>query len=291
MVVEVFTWFAKKIADAIVGDAIKSIKDKPKKLGQVLLDSHLRLKELNKALENLELVLIAVKGNLEGNKIVAGELKPYARTSYFFFEDEELLAGADIAFRGWRRDEDDDMVPYFCRKLSVVDDVDPFEDHDKISYQEFLPIFAEHIVRETYRALQKAAISLKRNLNDISDHLLSVVQPELYSLLSELARYDYRLAYWVFQCPPSIEFDENKDEISFRLTVMNEPNSTVPGDILGHAASFPVEYEDSTIVDLKNPDSIVEGLTVIRGLRQSLDSSSEGLASCIRENWKLQDLI
>lgn len=179
------------------------------------------------------------------------------------------------------------MVPFFRRASDELPETDLFPDQGRISYTDFLPMFAEHALRESYRSLQKAAISLNRNLDDVSNHLLSVVQPELYQLLHRHAHDDARLAYWVFQSPPFIELDDSQNTLTLQLTVMDEP----PGALLAKGALFPIEYKEATIVNLADTQSIAKGLGLIRSLRTSIEEAAESIATCIRQNWTMQELI
>jgi hypothetical protein len=308
--IEVFSWFATKIADALVGDAIKAIRNKPKQLGKALLVSRTRLEELTDSLDMLRVALAARRAQLDGQVIALdeGQLNPFVERKHYFFENQDVLAGAGIRLAGWRRaGRSNGFVPYFARLDLPTSGREEDETATRsrsrrpgrasaaeVSYDEFLTVFLDHSVRETYRSLQRAAVSLRDNLNAIADGLLLVAAPELYKQLEELAEGDYRLAYWIFESPPQISVDGPRRELSITLTTLADPKEDkrrAPAETFDHAASMPIEYADATIVRLDHVEDLDRGMALVVSLRDSIKTAADGIATCIRQNWKIGDLL
>lgn len=306
---EVFSWFATKIADALVGDAVKAIRNKPKRLGKALLASRTRLDELTESLDLLNVALAARKLQLEGALISlkGDELNPFVERRHYFFENDDVLAGTGLRLAGWRRaGRADVFVPYFERSgyYDEQSDADKGSGRhrarraarsaNELPYDQFVSIFLDHSVRDTYRSLQRAAVSLRDNLNGIADDLLSVAAPELHAQLKALAVGDYRLAYWIFETPPQIALDPSKQQLSITLTTLADPKelSAPPArKTFDDAASMPIDYADATIVRLDDTEDIAKGMALIGSLRESIKSAADGIATCIRQNWKIGDLL
>lgn len=285
---EVFTFILKKIGDTLVGDTIKNFKDKSKKLGKALIESHNRLNELKEALAVLTISLHAKNQFSKGKlpTLPENQIGYYVERNYYYFEDEEILAGMNADFGGWRRVKDsNEFMPIIKRR---------FQPETEITYEVFVEEFLENAIRNSYKAMQRAAINLKNNLNLISEKVLSVADPKLLNILHSLAQGDSRFAYWVFDCAPEFMYDNTTKQLKISLTTfskqdLNIVKSTVPN--FDAAIDMPIEFEGATIVNVENDTDFEKALTLISSLQKQIEASSESLSEFIKKNWKIQDLI
>lgn len=286
--IEVFTFILKKIGDTLVGDTIKNFKDNSKKLGKALIESHHRLNELKESLTVLTISLHAKnqfnKGNLP--TLPENQIGYLVERNCYYFEDEEILAGMDVEFRGWKRVENsNEFIPIIERR---------FQPKTEITYEVFVEEFLENSIRSSYKAVQRAAINLKNNINQISEKVLAVADPRLLNILGALARGDSRFAYWIFDCAPEFIYDNTSKQLKISLTTFSIQDlsivkSTIPN--FDAAIGMPNEFEGATIVNIENDKDFEKALTIIVSLRKQVEVSSESLSEFIKKNWKIQDLI
>ncbi len=286
--IEVFTYIATKIGDALIGDAIKNLRDKPKAVGKALIKSHSRLSDLIESLDRVLVALAATRLGIDDElpTIPIDQLNPFVERDYYFFENDDVLAGMDLRHRGWTRIEGtENFAPTFMR----TDDED-----SALTYEEFLPKFTEHVIRDAYRSMQRAAICLRQNLNLISEEILSVTDPELLTTLGALAQGDARFAYWVFDKAPAFAFDAPANQIKVSLTTFSPDELKVVRDIspeFEKAASFSDDLAGTTIVSLDTPEDIERASAIIQTLKEQIELARTSIADFVSENWKLNELL
>jgi hypothetical protein len=282
---EVFTFVLKTIGDTLVGDTIKNFRDKSKKLGKALIESHSRLSELKGALAVLTIALHAKSQFIRGNLPTLPENKIDNTTvekNYFYFEDEEILVGMDAEFVGWRFE---DGTPIIKRR---------FQAETEITYEVFVEEFFEEAIRNSYKAMQRAAINLKTNINLISEKVLSVADPKLLHVLDSLAHADALFAYWVFDCAPAFMYDTTTKQLRISLTTfsnsdLNIVKTTIPS--FNAAIDMPIEFEGATMISVENDADFEKAITIVGTLQKQIEETSGSLSKFIKKNWKIQDLI
>ena len=284
--IEVFTYIAKKIGDALLGDAIKSLRDKPKKVGKCLIDSHSRLADLEETLDDLLVALSAARRRLDG----ATPLVPFDKLAYpfdrdvNFFESDDMLAGMDIRHSGWSRIANtNDFEPTFSRT-----------DGSEVDYQSFLSEFIDYAVRNSYRAMQRAAICLRNNLTMISEELLSVADPKLLAILDILAKDDARFASWIFNSAPKFAFDPSANQIKMSLTTFSDSDLAVVrrvGPEFEKAAELGEDVAGTTDFSLASEKDVRKATAVVQTLSEQIKLAKDATAEFVRENWKLSDLL
>lgn len=287
--VELFTYVAKKIGDSLLSDAIKAVKDKPKRFGKHLLETHRRLKELDVALTRFNVALTARADLLDGKLpfLPEDQIGYFVEREHFFFEEEEFMLGTEMRFSGWSRISGTDNFEPVFQQI----DGDP---EIPRRYPEFVDALLSTAAPDSYRAMQRAAISLKQIIGFLPEDLLSVAEPELHKLLRGLALGDALYATWIFDAAPSFRLNDANSNLRIDFIEFDENanlGQKTIDNLLERAKDMPIDEDNVTFVSLERSEEIQIGVNHITSLQKAAEESAERLRKFIVANWKLQELI